>query len=533
MAGSRGSDARDFDAVDVVIVGGGHNGLVAAGYLARAGLRVRLLERLGHVGGAAVSAQAFDGVEVRLSRYSYLVSLLPARIVDDLGAAVRLAQRPISSYTPDPGTAGRTGLLVGSHGAPAFAAIGAAADENGFAEFYRRCRLVTDKLWPTLLEPLATREQVRRLLERPDAAEAWHAITDEPIGHAITDAVRNNLIRGVIATDALIGTFARLDDPSLRQNICFLYHVLGGDWNVPVGGMGSVSAALAAAAIGHGAEITTGADVYAVDPDGEVRYRSGDDEHRIRGRFVLAGVTPAVLATLLGERPPPLAQGSQVKVNMVLRRLPRLHDKSVTPEQAFAGTFHVNETWTQLDTAYSQAAVGQLPNPLPCEAYCHSLTDPSILSAALRDSGAHTMTVFGLHTPHSLVAELDTQRLTESVLASLNSVLAEPIQDVLLTDAHGRPCIETTTTADLQNTLRMTEGNIFHGALSWPFAEDDDPLDTPARQWGAATGHERIMLCGSGARRGGAVSGIGGHNAAMAVLASLASRRKLPRKLPF
>lgn len=85
---------------DVVIVGGGHNGLVAAGYLAQAGLRVRLLERLGHVGGAAVSAAAFDGVDVRVSRYSYLVSLLPPRIVEDLGAAVRLAQRPFSSYTP-------------------------------------------------------------------------------------------------------------------------------------------------------------------------------------------------------------------------------------------------------------------------------------------------------------------------------------------------------------------------------------------------------------------------------------------------
>ncbi len=141
--------------VDAVIVGGGHNGLVAAAYLARAGLRVQLLERLAHVGGAAVSAQVFDGVEARLSRYAYLVSLLPARILDDLGATVRLAPRPYSSYTPDPATAGRTGLLVGREST--FDAIGAGDDEPAFAEFYRRCRSVTGRLWPTLLEPLRTR----------------------------------------------------------------------------------------------------------------------------------------------------------------------------------------------------------------------------------------------------------------------------------------------------------------------------------------------------------------------------------------
>jgi len=490
---------------------------------------VRLLERLGHVGGAAVSAQAFDGVEVRLSRYSYLVSLLPSRIVEDLGASVRLAKRQYSSYTPDPGTAGRTGLLVGP--SDTFGAIGAERDESGFAAFYQRCRLVTKRLWPTLIEPLRTREQARRHVlagGRPDAATAWRAMVDEPIGHAIADAVSSDLVRGVIATDALIGTFARLDDPSLRQNICFLYHVLGGgtgDWDVPVGGMGAVTTALAVAATRHGVEITTGADVYAVEPDGRVRYRMGDDEHTVQGRFVLAGVTPAVLAGLLGEEPRRAAQGAQVKVNMVLRRLPRLRDNSVTPEQAFAGTFHVNETWTQLDAAYTEAAAGRLPDPVPCEAYCHSLTDPGIMSAGLRDSGAHTMTVFGLHTPDSLFtgtgSETLGERLTDAVLASLNSVLAEPIQDLLMSDAHGRACIETTTTRDLHRTLGMTAGNIFHGGLSWPFAADDDPLDTPARQWGVATTHARVMLCGSGARRGGAVSGIGGHNAAMAVLASL------------
>ena len=515
--------AAEQDDVDVVIVGGGHNGLAAAAYLARAGLRVRLLERRAQVGGAAVSAQIFDGVDARLSRYAYLVSLLPARITDDLGATVRLARRPYSSYTPDPATAGRTGLLVGPHST--FGAVGAHDDERAFAEFYRRCRLVTERLWPTLLEPLRTREQARaEVVDGADnqAAAAWRAIVDRPIGHAIAEAIGSDLVRGVVATDALIGTFARLDDPSLLQNVCFLYHLIGGgtgEWHVPVGGMGAVSTALAAAAVNKGAEIITGAEVYAIDPSGEVKYRRHDDEHEVYGRFVLAGVTPAVLADLLGERSPAPAQGAQVKVNMMLHRLPRLRDRGVTPEQAFGGTLHVNETWTQLDTAYSRAAANVLPDPLPCEIYCHSLTDPSILSPALRESGAATLTVFGLHTPHALNASRDL--LTDAVLKSLNCVLAEPIQDVVMNDANGLPCIEATTTRDLEHALGMTGGNIFHGALSWPFADDDDRLDTPARQWGVATAHERILLCGAGARRGGAVSGIAGHNAAMAVLAAV------------
>jgi phytoene dehydrogenase-like protein len=511
--------ARD---VDAVIVGGGHNALVAAAYLGRAGLRVLLLERLPHVGGAAVSSHVFDGVDARLSRYAYLVSLLPARILDDLGATVRLAPRPYSSYTPDPATAGRTGLLVGPRST--FEAIDAIDDERAFAEFYRRCRLVTERLWPTLLEPLRTREQARAAVVdgHPEAAAAWRAMVERPIGAAIADAMRNDLVRGVVATDALIGTFARLDDASLLQNVCFLYHLIGGgvgNWHVPVGGMGAVSAALAAAASAHGAETVTGAEVYAIDPAGEVRYRHGDDEHAVRGRFVLAGVTPATLAGLLGEPARAPVPGAQVKVNMVLRRLPRLRDDSVTPEQAFGGTLHVNETWSQLDAAYSRATDRALPDPLPCEIYCHSLADPSILSPALRESGAHTLTVFGLHTPHPAFGA-ERGALTDAVLSSLNSVLAEPIQDVLLNDAHGSPCIETTTTLDLEQRLGMTGGNIFHGALRWPFAEDDDPLETPAQKWGVATDYERIVLCGSGARRGGAVSGIGGHNAAMAVLAS-------------
>ncbi len=130
--------------------------------------------------------------------------------------------------------------------------------------------------------------------------------------------------------------------------------------------------------------------------------------------------------------------------------------------------------------------------------------------------------MFALQTPDRLVNEGNNDARREefqaAVLRSLDAVLGEPLADLVLTDADGRPCIETKTTLDIEHALRMPGGNIFHGPLDWPFAEDDAPMGTPAERWGVATEHERILRCGSGAQRGGAVSGIGGHNAAMAVL---------------
>jgi hypothetical protein len=142
--------------------------------------------------------------------------------------------------------------------------------------------------------------------------------------------------------------------------------------------------------------------------------------------------------------------------------------------------------------------------------------------ATLRDSGAQTLTVFTLQTPHSLLRGNDNdamrQKLEDAVIDSINSVLAEDIRDLLMVDAHGKPCIETKTTLDLEHALGLPGGNIFHAPLSWPFVADDSSFSTPAQRWGVDTPEPRIFFCGSTARRGGAVSGIAGHNAAMAVL---------------
>ena len=388
-------------------------------------------------------------------------------------------------------------------------------------EFYGRIAEAATVLAPTLTEPLPGRDRVRQLVADAAGEQLFDDLFERPLGYTLDDWFADDLVRGVAATDGLIGTHTSLYDPRLLANRCFLYHLIGngsGEWRVPVGGMGAVTDELIRAARDAGAELRTGVTVTAVeagDQGGQVRFTDGDTEHTADARFVLSGVAPAVLDRLRG-REAQSPSGAQLKVNMLLTRLPVLRS-GIDPALAFAGTFHLDETATDLENAFRDSAAGQVPDPVPGEMYCHSLTDPSILGPEQQRLGWHTMTLFGLHTPSTLFEghndELRKQ-LAAGFLASLNRCLAEPIEDCLATDAHGELCVEAKTPLDLEDELNMPGGHIFHGDLAWPYADETtDP-------WGVATDVPSLLLCGSGARRGGAVSGIGGHNAAMAVLAA-------------
>jgi phytoene dehydrogenase-like protein len=218
---------------DVVILGAGHNGLVAAAYLARAGLSVLLLEKNDYIGGATTSQRIFPDYDARISRYSYLVSLFPEKIIHDLGLRIVLRSRATASFTPY--------LRNGAHHALLLSNISEATSRQSVREltggdtefqqmqkFYALARIFADKVWNTMLQPLPGKKDLARQFAKDDLArEAWRSLVEEPLGLAVERYLQNDLVRGLVFTDAKIGLFTHPHDDSLLQNRCFIYHLIG------------------------------------------------------------------------------------------------------------------------------------------------------------------------------------------------------------------------------------------------------------------------------------------------------------------
>ncbi|MEX0330830.1 MAG: phytoene desaturase family protein [Puniceicoccaceae bacterium] len=518
------------ESYDVVIIGAGHNGLVAASYLGRAGLSVLVLEGNASIGGATRSKKVFPGMDARLSVYSYLISLFPRKIVDDLGLDLRLMSRETASYTPSLAGGKLSELLISNvsetrtrssfHGLP-----GGVDDYRGYLKLQEMQESLAKVLWPTLLQPLKSRKELVAALSR-DQHQAWEALIENPLGEIIEAHLSNDLVRGVVFTDAKIGVCTYAHDPSLLQNRTFLYHIIGqgtGEWRVPEGGMGSLVDSLEKCALGHGVTIQTAASVSRIETSGKaasVTFEVGERNQNVDTKYVLCNAAPAVLAELLDDTPvpaDPADEGSVVKINLLLKRLPKLMSKSVDPREAFSGTFHIDEGYDAMNANYRNAMAGQLADCPAGEMYCHSLTDNTILSKELKAKGYQTLTLFGLDMPYSAFESDNAVLRTEVLsryLSGINQYTAEPIEACLATDGDGDRCIEIKTPVDLEEEIHLPRGNIFHNALTWPFVEEE----VEAGQWGVETDLPNVFLCGSGARRGGAVSGVPGHNAAMRVL---------------
>ncbi|WP_243059446.1 NAD(P)/FAD-dependent oxidoreductase [Nocardioides sp. SR21] len=290
---------------DVVVVGGGHNGLVAAAYLARAGLTTLVLERLARPGGAE------------------LASPLPGAVVADL----ELDVPPGRAHAPLPDLANDLVRAVA----------------------------------PTLLQPLPLERDVRAQVD-PDT---WRDFVTTPLGVTLESRYADDAERGLVAAAALDGMFASVHDESLVANRGLLYRLLAEG----TGGTDGVADVLARSAAGAGAEILTSAGVSAIrgDDDGaEVSWHDGMSQHTVSARHVLSNVAPWVLQILLGgdEDPATKPEGAQLRVDLRVDRLPALRS-GADPEAAFADGLVVGSGYAELQAAYDDAAAGRVPSVLP------------------------------------------------------------------------------------------------------------------------------------------------------------------------
>jgi phytoene dehydrogenase-like protein len=517
---------------DAVVIGAGHNGLVAGAYLARAGLRTLILERRHVIGGASVSEELWPGY--RVSRAAYVAGLLRPCVVRELGLeqrGLRLLRRRPSSYTPLPD--GR-GLLLGG---------GAESDRTSIGSFSRR----DARRYP---EYEAFLDRVARLLEPlldrppPDPARlrgrdlpallsllrgAWRVRKDlshaaalllGPARTALEAWFESEPLRATLATDAVIGAFAPPSAPG--TGYVLFHHVMGethgerGVWAYVEGGMGRLAEAIARAASEAGAEIRREAPVERLElgPRGVCGLALADGS-AIESDCVLSSLDPQ--RTFLGlvgaeHLPDHFAReiasldfrSGSLKLNLALERLPAFHGRDAAgPEHR--GTIHVGASdLDALDAAFAAADRGELPERPIVE-----LTLPSSVDDTLAPQGHHVASLFVQYAPYAPAQGWDALRdpFADRVLALVDEVAPGFSASVLQREVLAPP--------DLERIFGLTGGNIFHGAMSLDRLGFMRPLPGWARYRTPLAG---LYLCGAGTHPGGGVMGACGRNAALEVL---------------
>jgi phytoene dehydrogenase-like protein len=504
---------------DAVIVGAGHNGLVCAAYLARAGLRVAVVERSEIVGGACVTEELFEGF--RMSTAAYSLSLLQPQIISELGLELDVRRRDPVAFAPYEQGGGL--LLWGDPGrrAESISAL-SRKDADSYQELYELFAEAAGRLRPLLSYP-ATRKQVRRAFRASEVPELFERTIEGSIASLCEELFEHEFMQGYIASQGITGTVAGPRTEGTAY--VFLHHALGeaagasGAWGFVRGGMGVITEQLANVARAAGAEIRLGCEVDHLLLQDERRaagvvLTSGEE---IGAAVVCSGADPKRTLTLAasGVWAPEFAEdvallpsnGPVVKVNCALGGLPRFSGMGRPGEAGpeHLGMIVVSPSIDYLEAASVAASEGRPADPMFIEAWIQTATEPELAPA-----GKHTLSIFAQYAPYELAEgtwEERREEIGDIVIATLERYapgLSELIENRLVL---GPP--------DLEARFGLTGGNIFHGEIlpDWMFDA------RPAGGWHRhRTPLPGLYLCGSGVHPGGGVTGGPGRNAARAVL---------------
>ncbi len=503
--------SADFD---VAVVGGGHNGLVAAAYCARAGLRTVVLERRPVLGGATLTEEVWPGY--RLSVASYVCSLLDPRIVAELS----LRAHGYDAYLKDPASftplADGRSLLLGQDEA-ANAREVAAFDERdvaGLAAFEREATRLGALLADSFDDP------------EPSFAKfpaGVQAVLRGSAAELVERYVRTPVLAATLATDGLIGTEAGPRDPGTAYVLAHHYagRALGaqGAWGFVRGGMGAVASALAAAARAAGAELRTGAAVARIEVRGGRAARLElADGGTVAARAILVNADPKTLFLRLldrGDVPDELlararawrSNGVAFKLNLALGELPSFTARpgSGTVQPHHRATIHVAPDVGYLQAAYDDARAHGTSRAPMLECFMQSPTDPAMVPP-----GKHVMSIFAQYFPYERSDRPWQPADRDAVADLLIATLARYAPNLPGAIEHR----QALAAPDLEALLGLCGGQIFHGELL--------PDQIYERRFATRTGIEGLYLCGSGAHPGGCVSGFPGRRAAEALLADMA-----------
>jgi phytoene dehydrogenase-like protein len=499
---------------DAIVIGGGHNGLVAAAYLARAGRRTLVLERRDVLGGAAVTEEVWPGWSV--STASYVCSLLHPQIIAELDLAAfgyHAYRKEPASFTPL--LDGRS-LLLGSDAASNAREIGAfdPRDVAGFEAFDTEAT----RLGATLADAF----------DRDDPATAhFDDATARALDGSAADLaerfVRTPVLSATLATDGLIGTYAGPRDSGTGYVLAHHYagRALGsqGTWGFVRGGMGAVSRAIALAARKAGAQFRTGATVDRIlVRDGCASGVVLDDGSEFEADTILSNAHPSVtFGELLtaADVPPAIAaklktwrsEGVSLKLNLALAELPDFTARPGTTAQAHhRATIHVAPSIDYLQAAHDDARRAGASRAPMLECFMQTPTDPS-----LAPPGKQLLSIFAQYYPYHRSDGAWDSAKREAAADAIVATLAQYAPN-LPSAIEARQILAP---PDLEARFGLTSGHIFHGELL--------PGQILGDRFPTATGIAGLYLCGSGASPGGCVSGIPGLRAARAVLGSLAA----------